>query len=186
MSDPAARAAAGRTLRPVQIAYHVPDPGQAAAASAVAYGWGPFFLFEHIPLARSRYRGQAVRFDHTSAYGQAGDLMVEFITQHDDAPSPLRDAFGRDERGVHHVAHFVPDLGTAIDTFVAGGAALALDAETADGVRFAMLDTRALLGHMTELYEPTPALTRFYDYVRRKAAGWAGRDPVRRLAAPSG
>ncbi|MBS0393175.1 MAG: VOC family protein [Proteobacteria bacterium] len=170
-------------MRPVQIAYHVADPALAAAASAAAYGWGPFFLFEHIPLARASYRGRPMRFDHTSAYGQAGELMVEFITQHDDAPSPLRDAFRRDERGVHHIAHLVADLGAAIGTLVAGGAAVALDAETTDGVRFAMLDTRARLGHMTELYEPVPALTRFYDYVRRKAVGWDGRDPVRRLGA---
>jgi hypothetical protein len=166
-------------LRPVQIAYHVADPARAAAASAAAYGWGPFFLFEHIPLAKVRYRGAPARFDHSSAYGQAGDLMVEFITQHDDSPSVLRELYARDEVGVHHVAHFVPELGAAI---AALGGAAALEAETADGVAFAMLDTMAALGHMTELYEPAPALRRFYDFVRRQSVGWDGRDPVRRLA----
>ena len=121
-------------LRPVQIAYHVPDPERAAADSAASRGWGPFFLFEHIPLARVRYRGAPASFDHTSAYGQAGEIMVEFITQHDDSPSVLRDLYRRGQTGVHHVAHFVPDLAAAIVAFGASGAPLALEATTADGV----------------------------------------------------
>ena len=38
-------------LNPVQIAYHVPNPEQAAAEYARKFGWGPFFLFPHIPLS---------------------------------------------------------------------------------------------------------------------------------------
>jgi hypothetical protein len=173
-------------LKPVQVAYHVPDPAWAARHSAAAYGWGPFFLFEHIPLQDVRYRGAAASFDHTSAYGQAGELMVEFITQHDDQGSVLRELYARDETGVHHVAHFVPDLAAAIAALAADGASVAFQAQTLDGVRFAMVDTVRMLGHMTELYEPVPQLTRFYAYVRRKSLDWDGTDPVRRLGAARG
>ena len=62
-------------IRPVQIAYHVPDPERAAHDYARAFGWGPFFLFEHIPLASCCYRGAKTPFDHSSAYGQAGELI---------------------------------------------------------------------------------------------------------------
>jgi catechol 2,3-dioxygenase-like lactoylglutathione lyase family enzyme len=172
---------AAAMLRPVQIAYHVPDPERAAADYAASHGWGPFFLFEHIPLARVLYRDQPASFDHSSAYGQAGDVMIEFITQHDDSPSVLRDLYHREQSGIHHVAHFVSDLGAAIAALRARGASLALEATTADGVEFAMVDTAAALGHMTELYEPVPALARFYAYVRQKSVGWDGRDPLRRL-----
>ena len=54
-------------LNPVQIAYHVPNPELAAAAYAQKFGWGPFFLFPHIPLSSCRYRGAPAVFDHTSA-----------------------------------------------------------------------------------------------------------------------
>jgi catechol 2,3-dioxygenase-like lactoylglutathione lyase family enzyme len=168
-------------LRPVQLAYHVPDPARAAAEAAAAFGWGPFYLFEHIPLMRVRYRGVPATFDHTSAYGQAGELMIEFITQHDDSPSVLRDVYPAGQSGVHHVAHFVPDLRAAVAALAASGAPVALEAATADGVEFAMVDTVATLGHMTELYEPVPDLVRFYAYVRHKSQQWDGRDPVRRL-----
>ena len=168
-------------LSPVQIAYHVPDPRAAAERLAREFGWGPFYVMEHIPLARSAYRGTPTRFDHTSAYGQGGNLMVELITQHGDEPSALRDLYAPHETGVHHVAHFVPDLAAALDDCRARGRAIALDAETANGTRFAMVDTSAELGHMLELYEPRDDLAKFYAWIKRKSEGWDGHDPVRTL-----
>jgi catechol 2,3-dioxygenase-like lactoylglutathione lyase family enzyme len=169
------------TLKPVQIAYHVPDPERAAHGFARSYGWGPFFLFEHIPLSRCIYRGAAAAFDHSSAYGQAGEIMIELITQHDDTPSVLRDLYARNAIGVHHMAHFVPDLPQALDQVRAAGGTIALDACTATGTSFAMLDTVRELGHMVELYEPAGDLLKFYRYVRRAAQDWDGADPLRRL-----
>ncbi len=168
-------------LKPVQLAYHVTDPAQAARDCALAHGWGPFYLIEHIPLASCLYRGRPATFDHSSAYGQAGEMMIEFITQHDDAPSAVRDVYRATERGLHHVAHFVPDLAAALAHYNAAGLATAMEAATADGVTFAMVDATASLGHMLELYEPVAALEQFYGYVRRKSQGWDGRDPVRRI-----
>lgn len=168
-------------LKPVQIAYHVPDPESAARRFARELGWGPFFLMEHIPLASCRYRGQPGVFDHTSAYGQAGEMMVELITQHGDAPSALRDLYRSDETGVHHVAYFVPDLTDALNELRSRGVALALEAVTTGGVAFAMADLSADLGHMLELYEQRDDLQKFYAYVRRAAQSWDGSDPVRRL-----
>jgi catechol 2,3-dioxygenase-like lactoylglutathione lyase family enzyme len=168
-------------LRPVQLAYHVPDPAAAAERYAREYGWGPFFLMEHIPLSRSLYRGREAAFDHTSAYGQAGDVMVELITQHGDGPSALRDLYAPHESGLHHVAYFVPDLRAALDGYRARGREIALDARTTTGTDFAMVDLVDDLGHMVELYENADALAKFYAYVKRKSEGWDGRDPVRRL-----
>jgi hypothetical protein len=165
---------------PVQIAYHVPDPEAAAYAFARTYGWGPFFLMEHIPLERCLYRGRAGTFDHTSAYGQAGNLMVELITQHGDAPSALRDMYAAGETGLHHMAFFVPQLNEALSSARARGLEIALEACTS-GVEFAMVDARSEVGHMLELYEAREELQRFYAYVRRKSEGWNGTDPVRRL-----
>lgn len=172
---------ASPALRPVQIAYHVPDPVAAAERFARDFGWGPFYLMEHIPLARALYRGVPTAFDHTSAYGQAGDLMIELITQHNEAPSALRDMYAEHETGIHHVACFVPDLRLALDAFRKRRVAVALDATTTTGVDFAMLDVVAEQGHMLELYEPGPDLLKFYAFVRRAAQDWDGSRPLRRL-----
>jgi len=168
-------------LCPVQIAYHVSNPEAAAREYARSFGWGPFFLMEHIELSSCVYRGSAARFDHTSAYGQAGDIMIELIAQHDDSPSVLRELYAREAVGIHHVAHFVPDLSAALREAEAGGVAVALDARTSTGTRFAMLDTTRALGHMVEIYEPEGALLKFYRHVRRAAEGWKGEQPVRHL-----
>ena len=168
-------------LKPVQLAYHVPDPAAAARRYADEFGWGPFFMLEHIALERSLHRGRPAAFDHTSAYGQAGELMIEFITQHGDGPSALRDMYAAGESGLHHVAQFVPDLKAAIAGYHARAFEAALEARTVTGVDFVMIDTRRELGHMLELYEPSEGLRRFYDFVRRASQGWDGTDPVRRL-----
>jgi len=160
------------SLAPAQLAYHVPDPASAARELAAPFGWGPFFLLEHIPLVRCLYRGAAASFDHSSAYGQAGDVMIELITQHDDNPSPLRDLFAAHERGLHHVACFVDDLAAALAERRAQGFAIALEAATANGTAFAMVDTSRELGHMLELYERAK-LAPFYALVRTRA--WLGR-----------
>jgi catechol 2,3-dioxygenase-like lactoylglutathione lyase family enzyme len=167
--------------RPVQVAYHVPDPESAAERCARDFGWGPFFLMEHIPLERSLYRGTEAEFDHSSAYGQAGEVMVELITQHNDGPSALRDLYAPHESGVHHVACFVDDLAAALQRHRARGEAIALEARTRTGVDFAMVDLSATLGHMLELYVPGEDLRRFYAYVRKCAEGWDGDRPLRRL-----
>lgn len=173
----------GTALKPVQLAYHVPDPAAAAQRCARDYGWGPFYLMEHIPLEYSRYRGRDAEFDHTSAYGQAGDVMVELITQHNDGPSALRDLYASGESGLHHVACFVPDLAAALREHAERGSAIALEARTRGGVEFAMVDLSATLGHMVELYEAGPELARFYAHVRKAAEGWNGERPLRPLRA---
>lgn len=171
------------SLTPVQLAYHVPEPKAAAAEFAERLGWGPFFVMEHIALDYARYRGTARAFHHSSAYGQAGKLMVELIAQDDDEPSALRDMFQRDQTGLHHVACFVADLNSARRSFVDEGFALALEACTTTGVEFVMVDTRDTLGHMLELYEPGEQLIQFYDFVAQKAHSWDGSRPVRILKA---
>ena len=168
-------------LAPVQIAYHVPDPAAAAERYAREHGWGPFFLMEHIALERSLHRGTPAKFDHSSAYGQAGEIMVELITQHDDTPSALREMYAPHESGLHHVACFVPELQPALEAYRGRGIGVALEARTTTGVDFAMVDLTATLGHMLELYEPGAGLLRFYAHVRKAAAGWDGSRPVRRL-----
>ena len=67
---------------PKQIAYAVPDAFEAAKRWVKDFGAGPFFVSEHIPVTDVIYRGSRSSFDHTSAYGQWGDIMVELVQDH--------------------------------------------------------------------------------------------------------
>jgi hypothetical protein len=170
-----------RALR--QLAYKVNDIEAAALAHHRRFGSGPFFLVRHISLASSQHRGVARPFDHSSAYGQWGDVMVELVVQHNPDPSALHDMFphGSPAEGLHHAALFVADLEAEIARFAGEGAPLAQLSVTTGGTAFAFVDTRASLGHMLELYEPTAQLTGFFDFVAQAAQGWDGRDVIREL-----
>lgn len=165
---------AGLLRRPVQIAYAVRDVAAAAARFADATGAGPFFVNPNIALSSARIRGVPGVFDHSSAYGQWGDVMVELVEEHSQ---PIVEPGS----GVHHMAFFVEDTAAAVDSCARSGWPEVLWAETPGGFAFAFCDARDDLGHLVELYEPTERLRGFYALVARAADGWHGADPVRSL-----
>lgn len=165
----------------VQVAFHAPSLDEAAAHWS-RHGAGPFYLLEHVALTSCFYRGAPAAFDHSSAYGQMGGIMLELIHQHDDRPSAVRDMYDAMTPGPHHAAIFVDDIDIAVSEATERGYAIALDAASTAGVRFVMADARAACGVMLELYEPSDALTKFYGFIRRKSAGWAGDEPLRKLS----
>ena len=164
----------------VQIAFVVPDARAAALAHSKRYGSGPFYLVEHYPLTVHRYRGTDAPIDVTSAYGQWGNVTVEFVQQHDDRPSAYRDLVKPGETRLHHVAMFVDDLKAQMAKYEADGSPEALYAEVYEGVGYAIMDTSAQLGIMTEMYEEW-TVKPFYDHMKRTAAQFDGTDIIRTL-----
>jgi catechol 2,3-dioxygenase-like lactoylglutathione lyase family enzyme len=165
---------------PVQIAYAVPDARAAAQQWVDRFGAGPFFVRSHIPVGEVVYRGQPSTFDHTSAYGQWGSLMVELVQDHGTAPSVVRERCAPHESGLHHLAFIVADLDDVTERLLAGGHTLAMTARTSN-TRFHFIDAVATLGHMIELYEDSDRIRAFYAMVRAAADGWGGSDPIREL-----
>lgn len=159
--------------RPVQIAYPVDEVVTAAARFSERTGAGPFFVMRHIPVTASRVRGQEAPFDHSSAYGQWGDVMVELVQEH----TPALVTPGS---GVHHMAFMVPSLHDALAGCAQRGWTEVLWAHTGAGQEFAFAHAPEL-GHLVEMYEPSERLLGFYERVARAAAGWDGSDPVRLL-----
>lgn len=159
----------------MQIAYGVDDVRR-AATTWVSRGVGPFFVLDHIEVHNVRVGGAPAVFDHSSAYGQWGSVMVELICEHDRPAEPFVHP-----HGIHHVAHMVADFGAAQAELIADGRPEALYAETSSGMPFAMHDARLELGHHIEVYETSERLRGFYDVVRAAADGWTGNDPIRTL-----
>ncbi len=164
---------------PVQVAYVVADVFEAARRWVADWGAGPFVVREHIPVVDVVYRGQPAVFDHSSAYGQWGNLMVELVQDHGTGPSAVRDMYAPHESGLHHLAFFVDDIDATTARLVAAGYPLAMSATSVGGVRFHFIDAIASHGHMLELYEPTDHLRAFYARVAAAAANWDGTDPIR-------
>lgn len=160
--------------RPSQVAYAVDDLERAAARFAERTGAGPFFVVEHIALADVRRLDGLPHFDHSSAYGQWGEVMVELVHEH----TPPITA----PPGLHHVACLVADLPAAVAACTAAGWGEVLRARTTGGLEFSFCDARHELGHLVELYEPSARLLEFYAMVAAAATEWDGARPVRRLS----
>lgn len=163
-----------------QIAYYTSDIEGAARAHNALYGSGPFFLSEHVPVHDFIHRGAEGRHDHSTAFGQWGDVMVEFFTQHDDAPSHVRDMFPASSElgGLHHMAIIPDDPVMAVKDFEQQGMVVASHFHVAGGLYVTMVDTRPLLGHMTEIYGGE-AIANFYAMTRDASLDWDGSDVIR-------
>ena len=164
---------------PVQIAYAVVDAREAARRWAAQFGAGPFFVADHIPVTDVVHRGLHGEFDHTSAYGQWGSIMVELVQDHGDGPSAVRDLYAPGETGLHHLAYFVDDIHETTARLGEQGYPLAMSAVAGGTTRFHFVDATAQLGHFLELYEPNDGLRGFYAKVRAAAEDWDGTEPIR-------
>lgn len=162
----------------VQIAYVVDDPEQAAYEWARDFGAGPFFLNRHIPVTDVKYRGQPSVFDHTSAYGWWGSMMIELFCQHNDDMTAVRERFPKGSGGLHHMACIVPTLHGAMSVAQRMGLEIAQVA-TAGSTIFMFVDDVKRHGHYWELYQSSPGLLGFYEMVRTAHETWDGSDPVR-------
>ncbi len=166
--------------KPVQIAYAVENAEAAAKRWARDFGAGPFFLAEHIEVTDVVYRGSPGEYDHSSAYGQWGDIMVELVQDHGSGPSVVTDSFSQGKYGLHHLAYFVKNLDRATNSLRGMGFELAMSAK-ASNTRFHFIDARVLMGHFIELYERDERLSKFYSMVEESSVNWKGDDPVRKI-----
>jgi len=162
-----------------QIAFFVPDIKIAARRHAAMFGSGPYYVAEHIPLTLCEYRGRPAELDHSSAYGQWGDVMVEMVQQNNPGPSVFRDMYPDGGQGVHHVALIVQDMRAVMKDFNQAGYETALYAEVMAGAGFAMMDCVRDYGHFVEIYEPSEVLLGVYSLVRGAAQNWNGGDVIR-------
>ena len=119
---------------------------------------------------------QAVDVDHTSAYGQHGPIMLEFVQQNCDNPS----VFTGRPFGIHRVAMFAESFDDELARMETLGFPVAWVARTqAGGMRYAFADANAWLGHYIEIYEDNQGVRDFYAMVAAAAEDWDGSDPIR-------
>lgn len=159
----------------VQIAYHVPDLDEAMRRWTATAGIGPFVVRRHIRLDEVCYRGIPATLDISAAHAQSGDVQIELVQQHCTAPSAFRDMFDARGQGLHHVALFPEDHAAMVGHYRAQGFEVATDLWTAEGRGASYVDTRSLLGHMTEVYRVNESLLEFYALVRSAADTPGGR-----------
>jgi Glyoxalase/Bleomycin resistance protein/Dioxygenase superfamily len=162
----------------VQMAFLVPNLEEGCAALNRAYGWGPFLGGTEGVLADHTYRGQpAEPIRIRGVFVQTGDINVEVIELVSAAPSAFHEMLRDDGQPVlHHCATFAADYEGVRDHLVAQGYPVVSEFGFA-GHRICYVDTRPLLGYMTEVYPELPIIRAMYAEARNAAAARPG-DPA--------
>lgn len=92
-----------------QIAFVVDDLHKSIKHWAEVYGVGPFVVREHIEYTKFQFEGEDSAVDYSLAQAWHGDVQIELLQQHNDAPSVLSKF--RVPRGcVHHFGTLASDF----------------------------------------------------------------------------
>jgi catechol 2,3-dioxygenase-like lactoylglutathione lyase family enzyme len=152
-----------------QQAWFVQDLEHSIDGWSRLFGAGPFVVVPHHRTERFTYRGTTQEADVSYAFGYLGDMMIQFIEQHDDTPSIYREMYGRGEAGFHHVGVLVHDWDRERQRMLDMGFEIACEL-WADGVNAAYFDTRRVNGGFTELHGDPPHILDTFARWRRAHA----------------
>jgi methylmalonyl-CoA/ethylmalonyl-CoA epimerase len=169
-------------LGPVmQIAYVPADFDAALRFWTETMGVGPFFVREHVKLEKVLYRGAETDPDFDMALAYWGDVQVELIRQHNDAPSIYADWRTAGLQGVQHMCVTVEDMAATRALVVERGGTIVQEVFMPGGVGEAIYaDMGGGPGTMIEYIWLDPARLAGFAAMRQAARDWDGRDPVRR------
>jgi hypothetical protein len=166
------------------LGYVVEDLESAAERFARTVGAGPFLRIEHVPLTEVTYRGSPGRYDHSTAFGQWGPVIVEISQVHDAEPAGLG-AFMSAPRlpAIGHLAWLVDDLDAESTRLQAAGMPVVHTGRSGP-VAANWHDGGPLLGHPVEVLRRCPEILGFYAAIAAAARDWDGSRPLRPAPAP--
>ena len=115
----------------------------------------------------------------TLAVGFIGQMTVELIQQHDDAPSVYVETVAQRGHGFHHWGICTDRFDAEVARYEAEGYSVVFTDISPRGMRIAYIDTSANMPGMVELMEWTPGLQAAYHTYHATAQDWDGSEPVR-------
>jgi methylmalonyl-CoA/ethylmalonyl-CoA epimerase len=148
-------------------------------------GAGPFYDLAHIPLVNTRYRGTPQPCDISAALGYWGDLQIELLRQHDNAPSIYREWIDGGRSGVHHIGIVVDDFDAAFAALLAEGGVAVQETEIPDVSRAAYFEMPGEPTPLIEILGLRPEFVRLWEKMRRTAAEWDGVTDALRPLPPA-
>lgn len=160
------------------LGYVVDDVAEGVDWAVRTLGAGPFFLIPHLSFDVCTFNGEPAEYDHSSAFGQWGEIMVELTVVHSAAPAELAEMAGGRAPRVGHIGMLVDDLEAESAALEAAGMPV-FHTGSSGPVSARWHDGRAQLGHHVELLRRGPEIEGFYETIRRSSLGWDGSEPLR-------
>jgi methylmalonyl-CoA/ethylmalonyl-CoA epimerase len=152
-SSPSSLLAKVQLKRLVQIGIVVADRDRTTQLLTSLLGIGPFRFVEwpDRPESKYYYRGAERHIRLKQAFVQLGGVEVELI-QPIEGQNEYQDFLDQSGGGIHHVLFEVPDIDFVIQELAKSGVTV-LQSGTGirPGTRWALMDTKKLLGFLVEL-----------------------------------
>jgi len=165
----------------MQLAYVPADFDAALGYWTETMGVGPFFRLEHVALLDTHYRGKPSQPDFSMALAYWGEIQIELIEQHNDAPSIYKQWRDEGREGLHHVCVLVDDMARAREVCRAAGAEVMQEAKVGGGGEVIYVDAGGGPGSLVEILQVPQATLDFFAFMRDTARTWDGSDPVRKV-----
>jgi hypothetical protein len=171
-----------RIFGPVmQNAFVVDDLDAALGHWIEKMGVGPFYVFQHVQFKDIFFRGNPASIDMTAAIAYWGDVQIELIKQHDDAPSIYREFRSAGQRGMQHMGVICSNLDQDLSRLRALGIAPVQWGSMPTGMRFAYVNSDFHPGAMIELIEAGPVINDYFKMMKEAAERWDGTNAIIRL-----
>ncbi|MBR9833611.1 MAG: VOC family protein [Alphaproteobacteria bacterium] len=165
-----------------QNGYVVRDIQAAMTHWIEVMGVGPWFYIENVQTDWFTYRGTPSAARMSIALANSGDLQIELIQQRNEAPSMYKDFLDAGHEGLQHMSYWTHDYQGLYDKALQLGYRVGHEGQIGgEKGRFAYFDTEAHPGTVIEISDISGTKGRTFDYIRRQAETWDGRDPIRSL-----
>jgi hypothetical protein len=162
-----------------QIGYVVTDL-DAAMATWVELGVGPWFVLRGLPMAAS-YRGEPCETTLSVAWSNSGEMQIELIQQLDEVPSVFTEFLAARGPGYHQIAYWATDFEATMREVESAGWPVVWSGGEGYGVRFAYVEPPNAPAAVIEISELTEATAANAMFIHDAAAEWDGNNPVRDL-----
>jgi hypothetical protein len=154
---------------------------EAAMRHWARLGVGPWFYFETVPVTDFVCFGRPGQVELSIALANSGDLQLELIQQRNDQPSLYRDFLAAHGEGLQHISAWTTDMAGELARLKALGFKVGQEGLIGEN-RFVYFDTeKSHPSTVMEIYDISGSPGPFFEDVRKAAAAWDGRNPIRRL-----
>lgn len=165
-----------------QNGYVVRDIGAALRHWTGVLGVGPFFYIESIKCDWFHYHGAPSPIEMSLALANSGDLQIELIQQHNDAPSMYHDFLQAGREGLHHVAYWTKNYRADYERALSLGYKVGHEGQASGpNTGFVYFDTETHPGTVVELSDVSGPKGVAFEQIRQASIGWDGENPVRSL-----
>lgn len=155
---------------------------EAAMASWLELGVGPWFYFGEVQMDWFRHRGEESAPKVSIALANSGDLQIELIQQRNDAPSLYKEFLDAGHEGLQHLSYWTEDYQELYDRAQSLGFTIGHEGCIGgEQGRFAYFEHPRAPGHITEISDLSGPKGIFFAHVREVAEQWDGDESIRRL-----